>query len=225
MEKTTKVLWGLVFIIIGIIVGTNSLGITNIDLFFDGWWTLLIIVPCFIGLFDKSTNSKTTNIVGVIIGIVLLLAARDILSFELIWKLMLPVILVGIGISMIYNETIKSNITEKVKEGKKIGLESIAAVFAGQKVIKESEFKGANLDAVFGGLDLDIRNCIIDKEAVIKASAIFGGIDILVPNNVNIKVKSTPIFGGVSNKTTNNSENANTIYIDAFCMFGGIDIK
>lgn len=39
---------GIVLIILGPIVGGNTLGITNINIFFDGWWTLFIIVPCFI---------------------------------------------------------------------------------------------------------------------------------------------------------------------------------
>lgn len=127
---------------------------------------------------------------------------------------------------MIFNETIKSKIASKVKEGKKNGLEDITATFAGQKVNKDDEdFKGANLDAVFGSVSLDIRRANIEKEAVIKASAIFGGVEIFVPTNVNVKVKSTPIFGGVTDKSLSNKENEKTIYIDAFCMFGGVDIK
>ena len=49
MRKFGNVLWGLVFIAIGIIIGLNSMGVTRINIFFSGWWTLFIIVPCFIG--------------------------------------------------------------------------------------------------------------------------------------------------------------------------------
>lgn len=145
---------------------------------------------------------------------------------SMILKMIIPAVFVAIGLSMIFNETIKSKIANKVKEGKKNGLEDITATFAGQKVNKDNEeFKGANLDAVFGSVILDLRNANVDKEAVIKASAIFGGVEIFVPQNVNVKVKATPIFGGVSNKSLTNKENEKTIYIDAFCMFGGVDIK
>ena len=57
------------------------------------------------------------------------------------------------------------------------------------------------------------------------ASSIFGGIDIIVPKDVNIKVTSTSIFGGVENKVKNNTTNKKTIYINATCLFGGVDIK
>ena len=224
MEKIKKVLWGIFFIALGLIIGTNSLGITNIDIFFDGWWTLFIIVPSFIGLFDD--EDKTGNFIGLIIGIALLLGANNIISFELIGKLAIPVIFVLIGVSIIFKETIKSNVKEKIEKANKDDLEPITATFGGQKVIKDGEaFKGANLDAVFGAVTLDLRQAIIENEAVIKASAIFGGLEIMVPQDVKVKIKSTPIFGGVSNKSVSNKDSKKTIYIDAFCMFGGVDIK
>jgi len=224
VEKIKKFLWGMFFILIGTIIGLNSLGLTDINIFFNGWWTLFIIIPCFIGLFDN--DNKTINIIGLIIGLALLLGTNDVISFEIIGKLAVPFILVAIGISILFRETIKSNVTQKVANSKSNDLESITATFGAQKVSKDNEeFKGANLDAVFGGITLDLRNAIIEKEAVIKASSIFAGIEIFVPNDVNIKVKSTPIFGGVSNKCISNANNQKTIYIEAFCMFGGIDIK
>lgn len=226
MNKISKLLWGIVLIVIGVVIGTNSLGITHINIFFNGWWTLFIIIPCFIGLLDNDKEGKMGNVVGLIIGVALLLATRGMFSFEIVAKMIIPLVFVAIGLSMIFNETIKNKVTVKVKEGKKNGLESIVATFAGQKVNKDDEeFKGANLDSVFGGIVLDLKRANIDKEAVIKASSIFGGIEIIVPNDVNIKVKSTPIFGGVSNKITNRKENEKTLYIEAFCMFGGVEVK
>ncbi len=226
MNNFNKVLWGIVFIALGIVIGLNALDITSINIFFKGWWTLLIIIPCLIGLFDSKNQSQTGNIIGVVIGVALLLATRGIINFSLVWKMLIPTIFVAIGLSMIFNETIKSKISNKVKEASKNGLENITATFAEQKVNKDGEeFKGANLDAVFGGVNLDLRKANIENEAAIKASSIFGGIEILVPESINVKVKGTPIFGGVSNKSIYNKENTKTLYIEAFCMFGGIDIK
>lgn len=226
MGKISKVLWGLVLVAIGILIGINALGIAHINIFFTGWWTLFIIIPCFIGLFDNDGDSKVGNLVGILIGVALLLGTRGIVRFDVIVKLIVPLIFVAIGLSMIFNETIKTKITEKVKEGKKNGLENIIATFAGQKVKKDGEeFKGANLEAIFGGVVLDLRNAVIEKEAVIKCTSIFGGNEIIMPSDVKVKVKSTPIFGGVSNKYADSKDSEKTIYIEAFCMFGGVDIK
>ena len=71
-----------------------------------------------------------------------------------------------------------------------------------------------------------MRKAIIQQDTVINTSSIFGGIDIYVPENVKVKVKSTSIFGGVSNRKKNNENTeANTIYINATCLFGGVEIK
>lgn len=226
MDKFGNFLWGLVFIVIGAIIGLNALEITNINIFFDGWWTLIIIIPCFIGLF-KTNSGKLGNFIGLAIGIFLLLVAQDIVELEIVLKLLVPFILIAIGVSIIGNGIITNKISKKIKETNKNNLESYAATFSEQNIVKQNEeFNGANLDAVFGGVKLDLQKATINQDIVINASAIFGGITILVPSNINVKVKSTPIFGGVSNKVlNNNAENIKTIYINAFSMFGGVDIK
>lgn len=76
MKKIENTVIGLILIIIGVIIGLNAFHITNIDLFFDGWWTLFIIVPCFFGLFKD--QDKTGNIIGLIVGIYLLLYCQVI---------------------------------------------------------------------------------------------------------------------------------------------------
>lgn len=226
MNNLSKILWGLFLITIGVILGLNSLEITNINIFFKGWWSFLfIIIPSFIGLFEKNKEDKTANIIFLVIGISLLLAAQNIISFKLIVKLAVPFILVAIGISFILNETIKTNITKKIKQTNSDDLENIIATFAEQKINKINEsFNGAKIDAVFGGVLLDLRGSKLNKETVIKTSSIFGGVEIILPEDVEIKIKATPIFGGVSNKHINNNAKK-TIYLDAFCMFGGVDIK
>ena len=87
MNRVSNYLWGLVLIVLGVIFGLNALDITDIDIFFDGWWTLFIIVPTFIGLFKE--KDKTGNLIGLEIGICLHLGCQDYISFDLILKLAL----------------------------------------------------------------------------------------------------------------------------------------
>lgn len=227
MKKFGNILWGLVFIIVGLIIGCNAMGLTNINIFFTGWWTLFIIVPSFIGLFKD--DSKTWNIIWLVIGIVLLLCARDILSFSIIGKLIFPFILVMVGLSFIFKDAFRTKVNEKIKKlnSERVDGEDFCATFGGIKnSFKDQEFKGANIDAIFGGVEIDLSDAIIKHDQVINASAIFGGVDIKAPKSVNIKVKSTPIFGGVSNKLKDDfNESLPTIYVNAFCLFGGVDIK
>lgn len=225
MKKFGNLLWGLVFIALGIIIAVNSLGIADINIFFKGWWTLFIIIPCFIS-FVKGP-SRMTNFIGFVIGIVLLLCAQGIVTFSVISKLIVPFVLIMIGVGLIFKDFFNNKINEKIKSLNKSGLKEYTATFGENKVDMSNEvFDGADLTAVFGGVELNLTNSEIKDEQIINATAIFGGITIKLPQNVNVKVKSTPIFGGVDNKITNSKgDNIPTIYVNALCMFGGVDIK
>ncbi len=227
MKKFGNALWGIVLIIIGLIIGGNALGITNINIFFDGWWTLFIIVPCFIGLFKE--NEKTGNLIGLLIGVALLLGCQNILDFDLIWKLAFPTILVIIGLSIVFKDTLGGKVSSEIKKlnEKRNGENIYCATFAGQNINFDGEkFTGADLTAVFGGVKFDLRKAIIDSDVVINASSTFGGIEIYVPSNVKVKTKSTSIFGGIENKAnTEENENSHTIYINGTALFGGVEIK
>ena len=213
----SKILWGIFLIFIGLVVLANSLGF-DINIFFKGWWTLFIIVPSFIGLFSE--ESKLSNIIWLGIGAGLLLVCQDVTTFDYIIKLLIPFILIVIGLSIIFNSSKKEKVNVKFKDTN--DLPYITATFSSIKETKD-EFEGANVDAIFGGVILDLREAKLDKETMIKASAIFGGITILVPTDVKVVVASTPIFGGVSNRCKRDSKK--TIYVDALSMFGGIEIK
>ena len=227
MKRRNQVLWGVILVGIGLLLGLNALGITHINLFFDGWWTLFIIVPCAVGL--VSGKDITGNLIGVGIGVFLLLCCQDILDFSMLWKLVFPAIIILFGVKMIFGTRVDRASSEVIKRLQATNgqVPYGTAVFSGEKMNFSGEvFQGAELNAVFGGVECDLRNAIIEQDCVIQASAVFGGIDIYVPTNVNIKVSSNSIFGGVSNKTANyHDELAPTIYIKCNCMFGGVDIK
>ena len=226
MKKTSNILWGIVLIAVGVLFALNAADITNINIFFDGWWTLLIIVPCAIGLFTD--QDKTGSILGIAIGVVLLLCCRDVLSFAMIWKLLLPTIIIIIGLRLVFAGVFeKADRYDAVKLLKNRGrpLRTACAVFSGCDVKYDNEvFEGANFSAIFGGVDCDLRNAIIEHDCVIQAAAVFGGIDIIVPAHVNVQFSVINIFGETVNKSGPHKEGP-TIYITGLCMFGGIEVK
>lgn len=227
MKKAKNVIWGLVLVVIGVIWALNVLNITDITLFFDGWWTLIIIVPCVIGLFTD--RDRTANLIGVAIGVALLLACQDIIEFEWLWKLMVPVVVVIIGLNLIFKDAFgkkAKQIEQHIKaEGK--AMRQCCATFSGNQADYSGEhFEGAELNAIFGGVKCDLRGAIIEQDAVINATSIFGGIDIFVPANVNVKISATCIFGGIDDKrAVKTANNEVTLYIRGLCLFGGVDIK
>ena len=225
MKNLSRVLWGIVLIFIGVIWGLNRTGVAEINIFFDGWWTLFIIVPSAISFFEKG-NNKVSSLIFLIIGVLLLLAAQGLFEFEILWEILLPVIVVLIGLFLIFGNKVDFNVKEKTKCLDSKDTENIFAAFGEQNVTKSGEkFEKANLNAIFGAVKLDLREAKLEKETVIGAWAIFGGIEILVPKDCIVKVKGTPIFGGISNERKNNEDAKKTIYIEGYAVFGGIEIK
>ena len=104
MKKNNNLILGLILIVLGIIFGLKTLGICDINVFFKGWWTLFIIVPCFIGLIKD--NDKTASIIGLVFGIMLLLDVRSVIDTDLFWKLFLPLVLIIVGLSVIFKDTL-----------------------------------------------------------------------------------------------------------------------
>lgn len=224
-NRITNALGGVIFILLGVIFAGNAMNVWSIDLFFNGWWTVFIIVPSFIGLFQN--GSRTGSMVGLIIGIMLLLSAQDILDWSTMGKMILPIIFIIIGLNIIFNRGFRKDKLYSNASANREGIQEYTAVFAGNDVVfPYEEFNGANIAAIFGGVDLNLKDAIIDKDVVINSTSIFGGVNIIVPPNVNVKVSSVPIFGGTSNKTNPYRDNdIHTIYVNSTCIFGGAEIK
>lgn len=230
MKQVRPIVWGIAIIALGIIFGGNALGLFNVNIFFDGWWTLFIIVPSVISLFTE--KEKISSLVFIAAGVLLLLAAQDVFSYEVAWKAILAVALVAIGTSIIIKSIFHSkNDKEVEKKVKDLGdgktMDSQMAVFSGtERVYNNEVFSGANLMAVFGGVDLDLRKAKFEKDTVIKAFCLFGGIDIKAPEDVQVKIKSGFIFGGASDERKGDtSKGKHTIYLDVAGGFGGVSIS
>ena len=230
MKQVKPIIWGIAIVALGIIFGGNALGLFSLDIFFDGWWTLFIIVPSVISLITD--KEKLSSLGFLAAGIILLLAAQNVFSYEVAWKTILAVFLILIDLSIVIKSIFHSKndkeVAKKVEEATKDGktMDSQFAAFSGtDRVYKDEVFNGSNVAAIFGGVKLDLRHAKFDKDTVIKAFALFGGIDIIVPSDTKVKLKSGFIFGGFSDDRKNSSDKSKyTIYIDAAGGFGGVTI-
>lgn len=226
MKKLKNVLWGLLLIAGGVLFALKALDVIDFNIFFDGWWTLIIIIPCAVGIFTE--HDKTGNIIGILIGVFLLLCCQDVLSIQLLWKLLVPAVIVTIGLKLVIGGLFGNKANEMIAKMKENGKQPkvCCATFSQQNLNFNGEiFDGAELDAVFGSVKCDLRGAVIEKDCAVQVSAIFGSVSIILPPDVNVKVSSNSLFGGVANNASSGVSNAPTVYISGICMFGGVDIK
>lgn len=81
--------------------------------------------------------------------------------------------------------------------------------------------------SLFGGADIDFSDARFNSPKVkIQIMSIFGGVNIFVPENVNVVTKAFCILGGIDNKAPSlASRQAPTITIEGLILFSGVDIK
>ena len=208
--------WGIVLIVVGILFLGRNMNWWNFSIFFEGWWTLFLIVPSIISLVRK--ESMGTSFLILVLGVLMLLASQNVIDWSTIWKVFLPIIIMVVGLSIIFGN-------RKAKEKRvRANAKEYVAIFSGvDEVINkiESDFK---MTAVFGGIELDMRDVVLESDLVIDCFTLFGGIDIRLPKDVKVEVNGLPIFGGVENKYRNNHEAKVTVYINHTTICGGVDL-
>ena len=215
---------GIVLILIGVLFLLDTFSIMDFGGVVSNWWPAIFII---IGLIKLQGQDRGAGLIFISIGILLLFITHDIIEWSSIWKLW-PLLLILFGLSLVFKG-------RKTRWG--LTKDSIIdndfihsnAVFGGaEHNITSQKFKGGEIMALFGGVELDLRDAKLSPDGCkIHASALFGGIELTVPIDWNVIVTGTPIFGGIENKSRGKSEagQGNDIYLHCTVAFGGVEIK
>jgi len=220
-KRISSVLWGLVLVALGIGIVGDMAGAWEMRLLFAGWWTLFLIVPAVLGMIEHGL--RIGNAIGLVLGLALLACCRGFLPWEVLAKMLVPSVMVIIGGVMVFKNLFHLNLG-RVKVPHEKRMEELV-VFPGKNLFIQNEFFGMDGEAVFGGLTIDLRGAQITENISIDALAIFGGVDILLPANVKVKLCDLSLFGGCCNKRNYAPVDAPTVYVNATALFGGVEVK
>jgi len=220
-KRISSVLWGLIFIAAGIgIVGAMA-GAWEFNILFAGWWTLFLIVPAVLGMIEHGI--RIGNSIGLVLGVALLACCRGWLPWEVLARMLVPTVMIVIGGVMVFKNLFHLNLGRvQVPNEKRM---SELVVFSGKNLVIQNEFYGIDGEAVFGGLTIDLRGAQITENISIDALAVFGGVDILLPANVSVKLSDLSLFGGCSNGRNYSPVDGPTVYVNATALFGGVEVK
>ena len=105
--------------------------------------------------------------------------------------------------------------------------DSMIAVFGG--VTRKGRWrirKNTRAMAVFGGMDLDLRDAIFEAPVVeISGFWCFGGLDIKVPEGIEVRDQTAGIFGGTDIRDIGDpAPGAPTLVIKGVTLFGGVSV-
>lgn len=221
---TPQFVIGLGIVAFGLLLTAGNLGWLDSG---EVWryWPLVLIAGGLTKLANASTNSG--RIVGAAIIAVGLLVLGD--NLRLIrfnpWDWW-PLFFVFMGLRVIFRSRFSF---ERGTDGAMPSSDQVVSGFAFWSAFRRrivSTFKRADLTAIMGGVELDLRGATSDgSEAVIDVFAMWGGIEIRVGPDWRVSNQVTAIMGGVDDKSVATADAKNRLVVRGFVMMGGVEIK
>lgn len=197
----------------------------------DQVWRLVRLWPLAMVAFGAakilSANCRSGQIFGgVLLFVGLWLTAENLLGWRIHFWQWWPLLLIGIGVSLM-TRAWRSPSPEAAAAPSLRGDGVEVAFWSGiERRISDANFRGADLTAIMGGIELDLRGAgTAGGQAVIDVFALMGGIEITVPPDWQVVSRIRPILGGVEDHSTGTQGAQHRLILRGFAVMGGVEIK
>ena len=215
---------GIVFVVIGTFLLLGKLGYLPFGLILH-FWPMIFILVGLLKLAFESGGGRTMGAVFLSIGVILQLAEMHVLRVHF-WDLW-PVVIIVAGAAMLWQAFTKGDYSPVSGNPE---FDSVYVFGGGERQVNTKNFRGGRLFAIFGGYKVDFRHADMEgSQAVVDASAVFGGGEIVVPEHWLVLVQGAGIFGGYEDKTRHfqpdPSKPTKTLVVKGVAVFGGIEVK
>lgn len=228
MKKSSliRAFLSIVVVALGGVLLLKNLEIINIswDIFWGTVWAAGFVLSGLVNIFNY--RNKTAWIWGLLlvaIGVLIGLNSYGIVDVS-IWKVFWPVVLIAAGLSMMFNTSPKGIKRSKKLDKDNAGNEKIACFWGEEDAVK-GDYTGGSLVAIFGGVDLDLRQAKIKDGSVIEIFTFCGGVNITLPDDVIIENEVRGFLGGTDDKTLPKDSAKKTLHLKGECILGGLEIK
>lgn len=218
-DTTARILTGLAVLAFGVAALLDAINIIEFWSWLGTWWPLAIILAGVL-MFIHDFRQYIGTIALVAIGSLLQLNNLDIIEVN-IWALVWPIIIIAVGVAILINRLAPKNASNSKTD-------AISAILGGSESSNNSkDYKGGKITSILGGVELDLRDAVIKKEATIEVFALMGGIEIKVPREWRVQSNVFPVLGGVEGKALrgNPSEDAPVLIITGTATLGGVEIN
>jgi predicted membrane protein len=221
-----RVVMGATLIAIGVLFLLDRADVLDAGRVIGDWWPVVIIAFGLVTLAERPV-SLLGPVLLVAVGVLLLLVSNDVLDTSA-WNVIWPAALIAFGLTVLVRNSRRGDHLV-LGEGHDQDLVRTTAFLSGSELATQSNaFRGAVLTAIMGGVELDMRHATLAPDgAEVDATAILGGVDLIIPREWRVTVRGTPILGGVSNRAEGTSlpDDAPRLRVDALAILGGVEIK
>jgi len=220
-------LWpGAILMIIGTAILLDHMGIISVERLWKLWPVLLIAVGAI--RFVECRN-RVFSVFLMLLGTLFLLGNLGYLRLTAadFW----PVVLIGLGAMLIWSRFEMPKLPP-VSSGGSNTINEMAMFGGVERRVTVNNFAGGSATATFGGVELDFRSADIEgEEAVVYVEAIFGGIEVTVPDRWTVVYEGQSIFGGYTDETrpplpeVPGAPPKKRLILRGRAIFGGITVK
>lgn len=218
----TRIATGIIIALVGLGLLAGNLNVFNANVgeLWSTWWPLLVIVGAIL-IFINDMKSYLWALLVAAFGVLYQLKNLDIITVNP-WQVFWPMIIVVVGLSIAF----ESNRRRQYEVSKKDRDEVVAILGGSDKRYTSDNYLGTSTTVVMGGNKLDLRKVHIKEQAVISATVIMGGLEIIVPRDITVRNETNAILGGVDDKTDQDRvKNAPLLIVTGDVVMGGIEIK
>ena len=220
-QSISRYITGLLILTLGIGALLDVLNILPFWEWLGTWWPLILIVIALTLFVSDLRKNYIWALALLIIGVFIQLKNLSVIDFS-ITELIFPVALIATGLTIVLRVSNRNT----VKTGTN-NADDIAVIFSGSESKNKSQkYKGGKITAIFGGATIDLRDAKIEKEAIIDIFALCGGVEIKVPRDWKVVVKTAHIAGGIENKSEGSVDSKGPVLIiTGTVALGGVEIK
>jgi predicted membrane protein len=216
---TPRLIIGLAILALGALWTLDNLNLLESE-DFTRWWPAVLIAIGAVQFFNRKTNR---------IGPVLLMVAGALLLAMTVGRYDFDLgDLIPLGIALFGAKLVWDAVSRRSARAGVVNDDSTVSSFAMMAGVHwqstSRAFRGGEVNAIMGGVELDLRNVEIKPgdEPVIDALAIMGGVEIFVPAGWKVVASVLPIMGGFEDKTTAGSETGPMLTVRGTAIMGAI---
>ncbi len=229
-------LLGLLLIGGGLMFLLRNLGIVYFDNIGQYWPVILIAIGASKLLAPRGAHEVMGGVILGGIGTLFLLRNLGII-YGNIWGFVWPAVFIAIGLSMliknIYGPDWWGGGSQGVADVGPTDANTVYAdvLFGGiQRKIVSQAFEGGKVSVVFGGAEIDLRGAAMQKpEIILQADAVFGGVELKVPDTWQVEVRGSGVFGGYDDRTHRPAPLATgqspKLIVKGGAVFGGVTVR
>jgi predicted membrane protein len=222
---TVQAVFGLLIIAVGVLFTLDNLDILDARDYLR-YWPIGLVAIGSLKMYQASRGNRGWLSGAIFAGLGVWMLIERIVYVTIDARDVFPLALVTLGGYLVWRGFSGHGDTARAADGRADF--SALAIMGG--VVRKSNaqnFRGADLTAVMGGCEIDLRQASIAPggEAVIEVFAFWGGIELKVPEDWTVVSRVVPIMGGVEDKTHAPQTADKRLVIRGLLVMGGCSVK